>query len=97
MVVGDGKLNIGELTKFDWKVSMGMSSSGCKNLDASTVTLKLFFKNSSGEDYTESLEMSLQEFQVSKMIIGFKIMPGHCYCVLLVLPTWYIIVYFMYI
>lgn len=65
MVVGDGNLNIGQFTKFDWKLSMACSSSNCKNLDAPMVILKFYLKDSSGQDYTESVEMSLKEFQVS--------------------------------
>ena len=64
MVVGDGNFNVGQLTKFDWKLSMACSSNNCKNLDAPTVTLKFHLKDESNRETTKTVEMTLNEFQV---------------------------------
>ena len=65
MVVGENLVNVGTLQKLEWKVSVGMSSSNCKNLDAPIVTLLFTLKDSTGKDVKNSMELNLKEFQVN--------------------------------
>ncbi|XP_057314247.1 COMM domain-containing protein 6-like [Hydractinia symbiolongicarpus] len=63
MVFDKNQINIGELTKFDWKISMATSSNTCKNFDSPMVTLVLWLKDLAGVETRKSIELNLSEFQ----------------------------------
>ena len=56
-------LSIGKLVAFDWKLSVGMSSNSCKNLNSARVDIRLKVSKPDGQVSTHSFSLSLPEFQ----------------------------------
>ncbi|KAI6651572.1 COMM domain-containing protein 6-like [Oopsacas minuta] len=55
-------LSIGKLVAFDWKLSVAISSSSCKNLTSARVDVRLKVSNPDGQVTTHSFSLSLPEF-----------------------------------
>ena len=47
-----------------WKLSIGMGSSLCRNLNAPYITVMMTVSDSSGSPVTKSFEMTIAEFKV---------------------------------
>ncbi|EDO40437.1 predicted protein [Nematostella vectensis] len=56
-------LNVGQLVDMGWKLSMGMSSSSCRSLNAPFITAAITVASPSGDLTTKSLEMTILEFK----------------------------------
>ncbi|KAH3757067.1 COMM domain containing 6 [Pelomyxa schiedti] len=55
--------DVGKLVSMDWKMGVAVTSSRCKRLNAPFVVVQLRTQNASGEVSTNSLEMTIPEFQ----------------------------------
>ncbi|XP_031554957.1 COMM domain-containing protein 6-like [Actinia tenebrosa] len=56
-------LNVGQLVDMRWKLSIGMSSSICRNLNAPYITLLITVSDSSGNLKSKSCELTVSEFK----------------------------------
>ncbi|XP_065058769.1 COMM domain-containing protein 6-like isoform X1 [Rhopilema esculentum] len=56
-------LNVGELVSLDWKLSMAVSSTMCKSLNAPIVTMFIKVLNQNGEIIGKAFEMTVDQFQ----------------------------------
>eukprot|EP00794_Sanderia_malayensis_P007368 gene7368-8188_t len=66
-------LNVGQLLDLDWKLSMSMSSSSCKNLHNPSVTLLVKVLQTNGDIVQKSFEMTIEQFQsLSKQLEDTK-------------------------
>ncbi|XP_064609054.1 COMM domain-containing protein 6-like [Liolophura sinensis] len=56
-------LNVGQLVDMKWKLGVAMSSDCCRNLNVPYVTITLVIADTSGKQLTNTIEMSVTEFQ----------------------------------
>ena len=59
----DNAVNVGTLESFEWKVSCGMSSSSCKNLNTLIVTVVMTVVDASGRNVRRTMELSYEQFK----------------------------------
>ncbi|KAK7097787.1 COMM domain-containing protein 6-like [Littorina saxatilis] len=57
------KVDVGQLLDIRWKLGLAVSSDECKNLNFPFVTMTLKTADSSGQEHSRTVEMTLTQFR----------------------------------